>query len=202
MGSFAASFRAVKVVKDFRAAAPSSACAAAIEEAAAVTALPFARSTQKEPRGWPDFLCQSPSMNKKDVPKRTFFSFNFLFCSSSFSSLLFKISTMEMHIPQYEDFTRVELFSGKPICHSIVIPFLSDDCASYYAHYYIYGASRLLAKNIVAMLHLQPSIVLVDTQNRFQSVTESLTSTRDHDNHLCPPLSGSSPLKQGGYCIH
>ena len=74
MGSFAASFRAVKVVKDFRAAAPSSACAAAIEgAAAAVTALPFARSTQKEPRGWPDFLCQSPSMNKKDVPKRPFF---------------------------------------------------------------------------------------------------------------------------------
>ena len=81
MGSFAASFRAVKVVKDFRAAAPSSACAAAIEEAAAAfTALPFARSTQKEPRGWPDFLCQSPSMNKKDVPKRTFFP------STSFSA--------------------------------------------------------------------------------------------------------------------
>ena len=175
MGSFAASFRAVKVVKEFRAAAPSSACAAAIEEAAAVTALPFARSTQKEPRGWPDFLCQSPSMNKKDVPKRPFFlQLPFLLLLLLFFFFAFQNFN---NGNAYEDVTRVKLFSGKPICHSIVIPFLSDDCASYYAHYYIYGASRLLAKNTVAVLHLQPSIVLVEPQKRFQSVTESLTST-------------------------
>ena len=54
---------------------------------------------KKSPEDGLIFFVRAPQWTKK-MCQKDLFSFNFLFCSSSFSSsLLFKISTMEMHIP-------------------------------------------------------------------------------------------------------